>query len=67
MVQRPKNIHGGPGFDTAHSTGSFLDFRITFHKKDVTVAHLRPDAHDDNHFINATGERSVTLAIQEAL
>jgi hypothetical protein len=67
MVQKPKNIHGGPGFDTAHSTGSFLDFRITFRKKDVTVAHLRPDARDDSDFIDATGERSVTLPNQEAL
>lgn len=56
MVEKPKNIHrgpgndsinGGPGCDTACATGSFLDYRITFHQKDVIVAHLRPDARDD--------------------
>ncbi len=67
MVQRPKNIHGGPGFGTARATGAFLDYRITFHNKDVIVADLRPDARDGANLADATGGRSMTLAIREDL
>jgi len=56
MVYRPKNVHrglanhsitGGPGCDTARSTGRFRNYRITFHKKDVIAANLCPDARGD--------------------
>ncbi|MBI2291955.1 MAG: hypothetical protein HYU73_16830 [Betaproteobacteria bacterium] len=56
MVYRPKNVHrglgnhaitGGPGCDTARSTSRFLNYRISFHKKNVIVANLRPGARDD--------------------
>ena len=76
MVERPENVHrglgscfisGGPGCDTARSTGRFLNYRITFHQKDVIVADLRPAARDDVDSVNATGGRFVALAIREAL
>ena len=54
MVRKPKIIHPAPGddvltrgFDTARAIGSFLDYRLTFPKKDVIVAGLRPVARDD--------------------